>query len=591
MMLSRPLCIATVVRQRVRSTTQVIVPLVVPLIVVFGIPALTGCGGSSLSVSGQDNKQDKQHGEQQGQQHSEQRVQGQADAPGVRGSDDGVTGAAGASPTADSVASDAFAERAEARQDAAVEPPGPRLGVVSYFAWVYKNPSRKGQPIGFLRPGTTVALKTAEPTSGADCPSKRWMQIEPPGYVCDDGAVTTDVDSALFRALQDAVTAGKGNDWQRYRFAYSTGAPMYGRFPTTQERQREVAAFGSTVGQAAEQASGKRRFTTSYEELATSEAVTATDAVPSYALPELPRLRGYDAGLIRKRIPAGSLLSFSKAVEHNGNVFLLSPDLTWVPADRVKPFATSSFRGVALGQGIALPLAWTRREPRTKYREAASGVGAERAFEPTDASWPARTAVPLTGMTRQVGRQLYWETREPGMWVREQDVSIVKEKTELPASIGADQKWIEVSTGRGTLTLYVGHKAVFSTLASPGRGGGAGRAGMSIDELVQASQTPLGTYRVTYKVDSSIMTPEGTPFPKKHWIQDVPYALYFMRPFAIHGAYWHEDFGMPKSGGCINLSPADAKHVFDWAEPSLPKDWAGVASGTMGLGTPVVIRR
>ena len=75
----------------------------------------------------------------------------------------------------------------------------------------------------------------------------------------------------------------------------------------------------------------------------------------------------------------------------------------------------------------------------------------------------------------------------------------------------------------------------------------------------------MGIYRVNYKVRETTMTPENKPFPEKNWISDVPYTLYFRMPFAIHGAYWHEDFGMPKSGGCVNLSPLDAKYVFDWA--------------------------
>ena len=77
--------------------------------------------------------------------------------------------------------------------------------------------------------------------------------------------------------------------------------------------------------------------------------------------------------------------------------------------------------------------------------------------------------------------------------------------------------------------------------------------------------------------------------PRKFWIADVPWTLYFKRPYAIHGAYWHEDFGERKSGGCVNLSLLDAKRVFDWADPPLPRGWGSVQGYGMGGGTFVLV--
>jgi hypothetical protein len=50
-----------------------------------------------------------------------------------------------------------------------------------------------------------------------------------------------------------------------------------------------------------------------------------------------------------------------------------------------------------------------------------------------------------------------------------------------------------------------------------------------------------------------------------------PWVQYFRSPFAIHTAYWREDFGQPKSGGCINLSPEDAHVVFELTDPPVPE--------------------
>jgi hypothetical protein len=62
-------------------------------------------------------------------------------------------------------------------------------------------------------------------------------------------------------------------------------------------------------------------------------------------------------------------------------------------------------------------------------------------------------------------------------------------------------------------------------------------------------------------------------------------------PFALHAAYWHDRFGEPKSGGCVNLSVRDAKWLFSWTEPQVPEAWHSVRSGDdRGPGTWVRVR-
>lgn len=482
-----------------------------------------------------------------------------------------------AAPQADATDSTATADVADAAKNA--PPPKPRIASVSHYTWIYKNASRRQQPIGYVRPGTSVPLRSTEPVSGSGCSSGRWLPVEPAGYVCNDGATTLDLDSDLYRALEQVVRPR--DHVLPYRYGYSTGAPMYGRIPDGEEIAKSERVFGS-VGDLPRD--GKPR--TGYEELATYEVLKGRDPLPPFATPELPRMRGYGTGVVRKNIPAGSLLSFSRAVEADDRTYLLSTDLTWVPADRIRPFRESAFQGVHLGGDLQLPIAWTRSAARKQYRKLPEG-----GFEPTGSTWPPRTMLRLTGEQQTHKGRVYLETRQQGLFIRADDASVV-EAGRRPSMVKDGEKWIEFSASKGTFTLYVGDEPVFSTLASPGRGGGATSSRTSVDELVDRSQTPLGIYRVTFKTFATTMTPEGTPNPKKHWIQDVPYTQYFRRPFAIHTAYWHEDFGMPKSGGCINLSPLDARFVFGWTDPALPDAWSGVSSSNeMGLGTTVVLRR
>ncbi|HEY4158249.1 MAG TPA: L,D-transpeptidase, partial [Polyangiaceae bacterium] len=74
-------------------------------------------------------------------------------------------------------------------------------------------------------------------------------------------------------------------------------------------------------------------------------------------------------------------------------------------------------------------------------------------------------------------------------------------------------------------------------------------------------------------------------------LRDVPWIEYFASGYALHGAYWHDVFGIPRSHGCINLAPIDARYVFMWTDPPVPKGWQGINVGSdMGEGTGVVVR-
>jgi hypothetical protein len=234
-----------------------------------------------------------------------------------------------------------------------------------------------------------------------------------------------------------------------------------------------------------------------------------------------------------------------------------------------------------------MPFGWTRHRPVKTYERNDDGK-----LVATGETLPARTFVLLTGKVSVRRGVPYWETRSSGRWVKARYISKVRPPRRLPFGVKDQDRWIRFSASRGTLELLEGKRIIFTTLASPGRGGAPARSGMSLDELVEGSHTPTGVFRVTYKTVAATMTPEGIPNPRKHWIQDVPWTMYFRRPFAIHAAFWHEDFGYPKSGGCINLSPRDARQVFMWTTPKLPKRWSGVASSKRTeMGTIVVVRR
>ena len=65
------------------------------------------------------------------------------------------------------------------------------------------------------------------------------------------------------------------------------------------------------------------------------------------------------------------------------------------------------------------------------------------------------------------------------------------------------------------------------------------------------------------KYESQDMT--GYHLGYNYELEDVPHVMYFFEDYALHGAYWHNNFGVPMSHGCVNVNPVDAGWLFNWA--------------------------
>jgi len=122
-----------------------------------------------------------------------------------------------------------------------------------------------------------------------------------------------------------------------------------------------------------------------------------------------------------------------------------------------------------------------------------------------------------------------------------------------PAPV-APAKRIVVSLGRQYLWAYEGDVAVWETYVSTGKAG---------------FETPLGLFYVGTKLETDRMA--GTLGGETYDIPDVPDVMYFTDVgHALHGAYWHNNFGVPMSHGCINLPLDFADWLFAWAPVGTP---------------------
>jgi lipoprotein-anchoring transpeptidase ErfK/SrfK len=85
--------------------------------------------------------------------------------------------------------------------------------------------------------------------------------------------------------------------------------------------------------------------------------------------------------------------------------------------------------------------------------------------------------------------------------------------------------------------------------------------------------TPLGDQAISWKIYSIHMA-ANTGSDSGYDTMAVPWPVFFNTNAgaAIHGVFWHNDFGVRRSHGCVNASPEDAKWIFRWTSPSVTLD-------------------
>lgn len=167
-----------------------------------------------------------------------------------------------------------------------------------------------------------------------------------------------------------------------------------------------------------------------------------------------------------------------------------------------------------------------------------------------------------------------------GRWLRSSDLKTAKKPGKLPWYASGNRRWIQISLTGQTLVLWEGAKPVYATLVSTGRDG--------LADAETHLSTPMGTYRIYQKHVTTTMDSEAAD--DEFELRDVPWVMYFKGGYALHGTYWHDDFGRPRSHGCVNLAPIDARYVYFWSNPDTPEHWHGSSAGdTFGKGTIISI--
>lgn len=449
--------------------------------------------------------------------------------------------------------------------------PGPRVYARALRVWVYQRPSRKSRRLGYLRAGASSPT-SAEPVSKQECPGG-WYPAEPAGFICVGRRATLDAEDPVVVATREH----RPDHMRKLPYIYGTvrrPGPIYRRLPNADQLSRaesdideRMSAWLDAEGEIG--ASYAQHVWTGGEGEPTDPRkaweTKLSEGVPSYlaqgaTAPNLLNLKGDQSDLIMERMRPKVGYSFLETFIHEGRRYGVTPGLRVMPTDRLRPIQGSDLHGYRIPEDIDFPFALVRK-PFASFYIFKKDKG--RLVKFGDA--PYGGAVKLTGKQRFFNKVLHYETLD-GHWLSDRESSRVEPAKRMPKWGKNGEKWIDVNLSKQTLVLFEGTKVVYATLISSGEAG--------LEDHKTSTATKRGIFRIHTKHITTTMSSDevGEQFE----LRDVPYVQYFEEGYALHGAYWHDRFGTPKSHGCINLSPEDARRVFYWTEPHVPRGWHGV---------------
>jgi hypothetical protein len=475
--------------------------------------------------------------------------------------------------------------------------------------------------IGYIRQGGKVAV-VPEAHPKQNCP-EGWYELVDGGFVCGRYA-TLDMNHPRIRLAAHPPYLDQPLPYQ-YGYNITNGTPLYKSVPSREDRvrlepwlkprpkvkPRPVADNDFDAGAAAVPVTLGGANASPNDPFGAGEIQDA--GVPWYlreydgGKPQitLDDLRGEEGGPISRRMVKGFYLALDKEVDTGP-----TKAIKWwrttsgliAPYERI--FVTrplTDFHGVWLGQEptkedvdsqtavnppdagftptprpakkIDFPVAFILWGHAHKYtlsddKKKATATEGIRRF----------AAVQLTGQDATVGGHHYLETPD-GWWMRESEGTVARTTTP-PKDLLPNEKWIDVNLKTETLVAFVGDKPVYATLVSTGR--------MNDEDKEKDHRTKPGTFRIREKHVAATMDGDVAS-DGPYSIEDVPWIMYFNGSIALHGAFWHSNFGHVQSHGCVNLAPTDARVLFGWTEPQLPTGWHGVEATADKPGTRVVV--
>jgi lipoprotein-anchoring transpeptidase ErfK/SrfK len=474
----------------------------------------------------------------------------------------------GAAPSASTSVSAAPSASAPASDEppaasASGSAPAPAFGELLLYStaietYVRSVSSNGGRVLGYLRVGAAVHRGDA-PASTEGCKGG-WYAVEPRGFVCANDAATLDNDAHMVALAKPGPARGQPMPWQ-YARVKSPAPHYYFKIPTkTDMRKLEGAEVVERIERAARIPDPNLELIGDAMEV--PPLLAQAGRVPR-PIGSQPRLRFWvHTGRADPNTRVAILSHFIFENRH----YVITSQLDLIPLDRLTIIRPSTFHGVELKEGQALPVAFVRGKAAVGYKpDDAGNLTQQVPFGP-------RQGMTLTGQERKEKGSTLLETTD-GAWVPSGSLVVVEARKNIPTFVKSDDlRWLDIDIRSQSLVAYEGKRPVYATLISTGTG--------FLGDPETTHATPRGVFNIFSKHVSTKMS--GDELGAEYQIDDVPYVQYFHKSYALHGAFWHDDFGHIHSHGCVNLAPADAAWVFEFTSPELPKGWHGAQAGSGG---------
>jgi lipoprotein-anchoring transpeptidase ErfK/SrfK len=463
-------------------------------------------------------------------------------------------------------------------------PPGPpkRLFSKRFVVKVHSRPVRESERLGYLRAGSTHMATTHDPVGTEGC-REGWYELTSGGFVCNGRDVTA------FEGRRLPARPPVQPDFDAplpYRYARSRrdNLAVYRRLPTDEEAAQYEGyripglepppETGSPEGGGSTEPAPAPVVEAPVVEAAvmpasgpaeTAAAEGALEGEPTEPLvPTLASLEGERGGVLLRRALRGFIVSVDRDVRIGARRYWRTLSNEIVPYHAFGFVNGSSFQGARLAppdqEGVHLPIGFVLSSKVAQFTRGRDGR-------------PRRSRAPgyhhmfqITG--EETHRDTAYVATNDERLFRVEDVRILRAATSRPEGVGEHDRWIDVDLATQTLVAYEGLTPVFATLVSTGRV-------RDPDDPLRDMRTPTGLFRITSKHVTHTMDGDHAA-DGPYSIQDVPYVMYFQLAYALHSAFWHDGFGRPRSHGCVNLSPLDARWLFAWAGPALPEGWHAI---------------
>ena len=450
--------------------------------------------------------------------------------------------------------------------------PPTEIVALSVFTPVRREPRRDAQAMGYMRAGAVTGVESG-PHGRDGCPVRRghpeggWYKVTGGGYVCVGGAMAQAWPQRGFLApVQPDLDASLP-----YPYAINYGRTiMYRHVPSRAEiRQYEPWRFERPSADAAVAAAP-----------AETDAGRRARREPEDAgVIRLSDLRGERGGPVVRRMLSGMYVSLDRRVtdRETGERYWHTQTGGYVRDGRLSVLReVSTFQGVDLTDGAhQLPVAWMVSENGFSYRLTPNRRGASYHRRMPRLSFMQL----LDEEPVHIGAQTYYAAPE-GLGANARSVRRATRR-EPPTGIGPNERWLDVDLDEQVLVAYEGPRPVYATLISSGRRDSPGAS--------ERFETPAGSFRVYAKHITTTMDGD-TASDGPYSIEDVPWVMYFRDNYAVHGAFWHHYYGWRMSHGCVNLAPLDARWVFRFADPQVPRGWHGVFVREGMVGSRIELR-